>query len=475
MDRLSAADAPSGAAPVVAIVGGGASGVLLASQLLRQSPSPLDILIVEPGRLARGLAYGTPRSEHLLNVPSARMSALPDDPDHFVRWLEATRRDASPLGFVDRPSYGVYLEGVLAESLRLARPGVRLRRIVDRAAGIVEDGRQAAVRLAQGGTLAAAAVALAVGHQAGDGPVPSLRGQRGYVEDPWAPGALAAVRPDDPVLVIGTGLTMVDIVLELAARGHRAPLRAISRHGLVSRAHRLASLQEMPPAPPSPRGPALPGLRSWVRWLRARSSGAEASDWRNSVDALRPITGVLWRGLGAAERARFVRHVRPYWDAHRHRMAPSAAAAIDGLAGAGRLEVVAARVTGAHARPDGAIELQLRRRDGGPIALAARFVVNAAGPETDVARSRSPLLRQMIAEGLVRPDPLRLGLDAAPDGALVGASGRPSRVLYTLGPTLRGALWESIAIPEIREQARALAALWIESLPARREAPSAVA
>ncbi len=442
------------------IVGGGASGTLLAAQLLRQAREPIDVTLVEPGRVGRGLAYGTPHPAHLLNVPSGRMSALPEEPDHFVRWLESSGLPASPDGFAPRHAYGTYLHATLVESAAAAGGGVRLERSREEATAVEALDGRTAVALRSGRRLDADRVGLALGNLQGPGPLPAIQREVRYVADPWDPGALDVIAPEDAVLIIGTGLTMVDVVILLAERSHVAPILAVSRHGLVPQAHATA-----PSAVQSIRPPTrAPSLRGWLRVLRAQIETTHG-DWRVVVDALRPLTPEAWARLGEPDRGRFLRHLRPYWDVHRHRMAHSVGTRLAELMGNDRLAVEAARV--AAARPLGSgFEVVLRPR-GSAAARTHRFawIVNATGPECDPERAHSPLLRQLLRDGLGRADGFHLGLDTSAEGALVDADGRPSSTLYTLGPLRRGRLWETTAIPEIRVQARELAARWLTTAP----------
>jgi uncharacterized NAD(P)/FAD-binding protein YdhS len=448
-------------APRVAIVGGGASGTLLALQLLRQARHPLEVLLVEPRRhLGRGLAYDAPHVEHLLNVPAERMSALPDEPDHFARWLERSVGHSVSARFVPRQVYGLYLEETLDAARASASAGVRLKHVE----GCVEsiDAEPAAVSLRISGVsqaICAQRVALALGNLPGPGPLPELVGNPLYVDSPWAPRALEGVGRGEFVLLVGSGLTMVDVALTLTMSERRTPLLAVSRHGLVPQSH---ASQAAPPEEAVPLMTLPPHLRSWLRALRQGS--VAGADWRPRIDALRPLVPRLWARLGPDEQRRFLRHVRPYWETRRHRMAPEVAQAINGLVRGGGLRVQAGRVVGAKPAGEQLEVTLLPRGSAEPQTLRVGRLINATGPETDVTRVRSPLVKQLLRDGVARPDALRLGLDATPAGQLLDLHGRPSRGLYALGPLLRGALWETTAVPEIRLQAADLARVWLATL-----------
>jgi uncharacterized NAD(P)/FAD-binding protein YdhS len=471
----------------VAIVGGGASGTLLAVNLLRSARAPFRVVVVERGgHLGRGLAYSTRSARHLLNVPAARMGAFPDDPEHFLRWLRRTWPDTGPGDFVPRHRYGLYLESLLREAAARASAGVHLETVADEVVSVQEEGGRVRLTLAAGGWLEARAAVLAVGNaMPADPRVPDggLYASGRYHRSPWAAGALRDVGPRDSVLLIGTGLTMVDTVLSLEERGHQGVIHALSRHGLLPHVHRdwaparattyaspgirdvlralrhevLREREEAPGADGHPR-PIPVRIRAVLRIMRqeVRRATEAGADWRTVVDALRPATVPLWHRLTPAERRRFLRHLRTHWEVHRHRMAPGIGDTVARLRREGRLRLHAARVRGFRLEEAG-VEVRLRRRGhAGEEVLHVQHVVNCTGPEGAITRGH-PLLQPLVAAGRVCPDVLGMGLATDAHGALVDASGQASGRLYTLGPPRRGELWETTAVPEIRAQARDLA------------------
>lgn len=454
-------------------MGGGASGTLLAANLLRQARAPLRILLLEKsGRVGRGLAYSTPSPRHLLNVPAGRMSAFPDDAEHFLRWVRRGEPATGPGDFVQRRLYGRYLEAVLLEAGEAAAPGVELQTRAGEVTGLVETPTGVCLELAGGERCEARRAVLALGNApSADLPVPDggLYASPRYRRSPWEGGGLGHIPPKDTVLVVGTGLTMVDAVLSLAEQGHQGPLHALSRHGLLPHVHR--------PCAPLPWERPLveasgeaPGLRALLRGLRrdVRAAHAQGRDWRDVVDGLRPVTVALWQGLSEPERGRFLRHLRAFWDVHRHRMAPGVARTVERLQREGRLHVHAGRVR-AFLLTEGGVEVRYRPRgEREEAALGVQHVINCTGVDGAMTRASQPLLRALLDAGLARRDALGLGLATRDEGALVDARGRASERLFTLGPLRRGELWETTAVPELRAQAHALATRLL--LPARREA-----
>lgn len=452
--------------PTIAIIGGGCSGALTAAQLLR-SPAPFPIavqLIERTAAVGPGLAYGAADDRHLLNVPAGKMSALPDEPGHFLRWLEThygQRYGAD--SFVPRQVYGAYLQALLRQAERRAAPGWRLETVHAEAVALTPRGDGARLRLRNGRTLSAARVVLAVGNfPPREPPVVDdafYRDPR-YSGDPWT-APVAAIDPDEDILLIGAGLTALDLVSTLLGRGHRGALHLLSRHGLLPQRHQACA-----PYPGFLTLADVAGLRVLARRVRREIAAAarQGHDWRAVIDALRPHTPLLWRALSGAERRRFLRHLKPYWEIHRHRIAPSVADAVEQWRRSGRLRLHAGWIQAYDERPDGVVVTYRPRHGADPRALRVARVINCAGPEGDYRRLRQPLLERLLEAGLIRPDPLALGLDVGADGALIGATGAPSRWLYTLGPPQKGCLWETTAVPEIREQARALAQVLLRSL-----------
>jgi uncharacterized NAD(P)/FAD-binding protein YdhS len=268
------------------------------------------------------------------------------------------------------------------------------------------------------------------------------------------------------VAILGTGLSAVDVALSVAAASPAATVSAISRHGWLPRAH----LPGPPPAPPAPLA-LQPGcsLERIVATI-TRAATAEPGAWRTVVDGMRPITAALWQGLAQAERERFERELRPYWDVHRHRLAPAVAERVRELSADGRLSVHAGGVGAVRAGAGGRVCVELG--DGG--RLDADVVVNATGPSRALSASSNPLVRRLLASGRARPDGLGIGVATSPDGALVDFEGVVSRRCFTLGPPRRGELLESTAIPEIRGQAAALARLLTGTSAQRERASSAM-
>ncbi|MGH3878305.1 MAG: FAD/NAD(P)-binding protein [Actinophytocola sp.] len=426
----------------VAVVGAGASGVVTALRLLELAGDrELEVLLVDPtAEPGRGIAYSTRESTHLLNVPAGRLSADAADPDHFARW--AARRLDRPVGldeFLPRHLLGSYLGDLLDAAIERRR-GARLRLVRERVTGVRNAATGVTLRLASGDTLSASAAVLAIGLSApASGWAPAaLRESPAFVADPWAPEVAHA--EDGDILFVGSGLTMVDLAIQLD-RPHRT-MHVVSRTGLLPRRHlsgRTAPRLDVD---------ELTGAAGVDAVWRAVSTGR---GWRAAVDGLRRATSRIWGELGEDEQARFLAEKSRFWNCIRHRMAPAAADRLREIRRSGRLRLHTGEVTAVE--PDG--DLLCVTLTGGEV-LRVRSVVNCTGPSLDLRGAGDPLVAALLADGLAVPGPHGLGLDTDKAGRL-RAGGRPTGPLWTIGATRVGTLWESTAFPEIRDQAAAVA------------------
>jgi uncharacterized NAD(P)/FAD-binding protein YdhS len=427
----------------VVIIGGGATGALVATQLLRQSQGGSVFLLVErKERIAEGLAYSTREPTHVLNVPACAMSALPDQPEHFLEWLRLRLPGASATTFAPRELYGRYLAETLLKARRESRS--TLLRVTGEVTDLAETPGGLRAAISNGWQVDVSFAVLALGNPPPENPREGL-----LLESPWSGRALANLDTDASVLLLGMGLTMADTALSLRARGHRGPVYALSRHGLLPARHQLS------PNKPAAWSPASPTTaRELLRQIRAR---AATQPWREVMDGLRPATQRLWMSLGSAERSRFLRHLRTYWDVHRHRMAPQVAESLDRMRESGQLQLLAGRLLALG--EDGTVQFRPRGAKTARLLHVDR-AINCTGPST-LKPARDPLMASLAARGLLSFD--QCGLSALPDGAC-----NQRQNLFAAGPLLRGALWESTAIPEIRTQSAALAARMLSQLEHNR-------
>jgi len=457
----------------VAIIGGGFTGATLAAQLLRKSGGSVSVALIERGaRLGRGVAYGTACMEHLLNVPARNMSAYPDDPEHFLRWAGLNYDPGvKPGDFLPRPLFGQYAASVLQQEIE-RHPG-QLEHVQDEAEAVSRAGDTAVIHLRSGRTILADKVVIALGNlPPGDPRLPGRtpHSQR-YVSNPWTSSlwqsdlrktnlgttsALGEVAQDRSVLLVGSGLTSLDAAIALRGRGFRGTIHILSRRGLLPQTHQATAA--WPPFwdDKSPRT-----VRGLLRLIRTQVETAERSGsaWRAVIDSLRPFTQEIWRSLSFTERRRFLRHVRPYWDVHRHRIAPAIGARLASQIQDGQIEIHAGRIK-AYAEDMDGVDVTYRDRESERVErLRVDRVINCTGPESDCRKVGDLLMTDLMRQKLARPDPLFLGLDVSPDGALIDAHGKVSDLLYAIGPVRKGSLWETIAVPDLRVQVSELARL----------------
>ena len=418
-----------------------------AINLLRHD-GPRATLIERRPRAGEGLAYGDAAPGHLLNVRAKGMHAFPDDPAGFTRWLARRGEGFSPDCFVPRLVYGEYLRDLLAREM--ARQPGRIALVQGEAVAIALGEDRARISLAGGGAVEADLAILALGNLPPHDPPgfgPHLPADL-YAADPWTAEATTGLGAEDTVLMLGTGLTMVDMALRLVDEGFRGRILALSRRGLLPHRHGVqqpfVSISERP----APRASTL------VREVRQR---AEAVGWRNAVDELRPYTQSLWRAATRDARARFLRHLRPWWDIHRHRLAPTVAERIGAMLASKLLATIAASTRLAEPAAGGlAVTIKPRGRAGEEV-LTVRRAINCTGPQGNLTAATDPLLRQLTADGLIRPDAPRLGIDVDAAARTIAADGTANAALYAVGPMTRGASWEVVAVPDIRQQVWALA------------------
>jgi hydroxyacylglutathione hydrolase len=433
----------------VAVVGGGVSGALTAYHLVRCAVQARVIVIDSRPVLGLGLAYSTPSLWHLLNVPAGKISALSDEPRHFLQWLQ-TNYDPNITAddFAPRAIFGQYMRSLLA-----AKPEIEHLRTTVLDCQL--EGTQATLTLAGGATLTVDAVVLATGNF-NPAPLPGVDEEvvsnGTYCQSAWENATYTNLPENAPITLIGTGLTAIDVLLRLREQGHRGTVTALSRHGIFPNRHAdYEPLAEcaVKGKPPVTARELLRAVHNVIRM---------GKPWRAVIDSLRPRTNELWMALPLEEQKRFRRHLQRRWDVIRHRMAPSIADRLEAelcdgslVVRQGSLHTVRAAETGAFVR--------YRSSAGKLDEISAARVINCTGPDTNYRRVGSPLMDSLFAQGLVVEGPLGSGLWSNPDGALRAEDGAASSILFNIGPGRLGTLFESIAVPELRQQAMDLAEL----------------
>ena len=454
----------------ILIIGGGLSGAMLAVQLLRR-PGQRRILVIEPrAELGRGEAYSAVELGHTLNGNAARMSVDPDNPDDLTQWLAEhiasggwpeSAEQQVPVSelFPPRGLFGVYVQQRLAEAREDgAQQGSTVEHIRAEAVDLQIDTDSVQLTLDNGQQLHGAYAVLATGmFPAARTPQTQSSGLNAAALDPWNVAAMRQLDAQSSVLIIGSGLTMVDAVVSLEQAGHRGPIEVFSRHGL------LPHVRRQPPGWVDflAEDHGIRSPRQLLRELRrhCRDAIAQGIDWQAPLDTVRAHIGRLWSQATDVQRRQFVRHVRPWWESHHHRSPPLSAQLVERLHSEGRLRIHAASFKGLEPCAEGGVSIRIRPRgDAQTCVVHGAALINSSGIEYDWRRVARPLPQQLLARGLVQPGPLALGITAATDGAVVDEHGQAASRLFAMGPPLRGMWWESTAVTDVALQAKALAA-----------------
>lgn len=432
----------------VTIIGGGASGVLLAAQLLRDPNADISVTLIEKAQLGQGVAYSASQHDHRVNVPARGMSAFADDADHFSRWLQSRGHppEQSAWVFVPRKLYGTYLRDLLKDAGE-ANPG-KLTVLYDEVLAVRETDSGMETVLANGTTLPSRHVVLAVGHETHSARSRGIAVRVGSEEDTVLP-------TEAPVMILGSGLSMVDAWVSLSDAKHEGPITVISRNGLLPKGHsdvpaRIIADEDVPFGA---------SLIQWLRWFRDLIAQTEAKggDWRSVVDGIRPYNQRIWQSWSRETRRQFLRHLRPWWNIHRHRLPPELHDRMARGVASGQVRLVAGEFITVTGR-DLSAEAEIRRRGTTTreILPIAR-VYDCGGVSVNVEASSNPVIRDLVANGRARPDELRIGLDVDEHCAVIDAKGQVSRRLLAIGPLTRGRFFEIEAIPDIRVQAANIA------------------
>jgi uncharacterized NAD(P)/FAD-binding protein YdhS len=441
----------------VVVVGGGFSGSVFAMKYARTNPDARVVVVERDRRVGRGLAYGACEPDHLLNVPASRMELglTPAFGDWIVNHRDELNDALAESGgdlagaFVPRELFGAYLEERVHDAASTDhRRGLNIvRGEVVRLLDFPERG----VLLSDGREIVADIVVLATGNLPPRPPHAKdswLYDTTLFVPDPWADDAFDGLDKNTPVVLLGTGLTMVDVALKLAGQGHTGAMHAISRRGYLPLAHQAGGNW-----PNFLDAHVHPSPRALMRLLREEADKAKAKGvpWQRVMDTMRPSVARVWNGWSESERAQFLRHGRPRWDVHRHRMAPRIAARLDALMNSGQLTARGGRVL-AYRRNNGMVDVVMRPRGSrAERVLPAARVINCTGPRSDMDRLAFPMLADLRRRGLIAPDRLGLGIETE-DSAALNSAGHISPWLYALGPLTRPTWWEVVAVPEINAQ-----------------------
>ena len=449
----------------ITIIGGGASGTLLAVNLMKHAGDErLEINLVEKKeRLGRGVAYSTTKDFHLLNVPAAKMGAFPDDIEHFHRWLTEKNHRFAPSDFVSRKLYGEYLRGLFSETLENKNANVSVNLRDDEAVDVsIDSANEARVMTDSGEVINSNKVVLAFGNFLP--PHPKSENQsfiesKKYFQNPWRADITEKISKTDDVFIIGTGLTFADVVMSLYHNRHEGKIFGFSTRGLLPAVHRLGFVYPSFADELKSQKRITDLLKIVRRHIKAAEN--DSSDWRAVIDSLRPQTQEIWQTLPESEKRYFKQHLSRYWNVARHRIPPECAAILDEMQRSNQLQILKGRLRNIETNADGKFNIAFSA-DGVETKISADALINCIGSQSNFNRLDAPLVKNLLGKGLLKADSLKMGIDAAPDGRTIDKNGVTSDVIYIIGVALKGVLWESTAMPEIRAQAKQLAVRLIE-------------
>jgi uncharacterized NAD(P)/FAD-binding protein YdhS len=448
----------------IGIIGAGYSGISVAANLQRFAQRPLHIMLFEKTKTGLGPAYSTYNPVHLLNIPAENMSAFPDRPDDFVNWLKNSSSAKNFLNlnldlscqYLPRMLYANYLKDIL-NRINDTNKLVNFEYVAMEVANIEDLQNHFNVILHNGNQIKADKIILAHGNLSPRNFFPNIH-YPSNISNPWNYAAIEKINKHSPVLILGTGLSMVDVMISLLSQGHTAPIFAVSRRGLAPQSHQDFTEKFVIETSQLPRT-----LRELIKYFRPalQNSAANAKNWRAVFQALRPVTQDLWRSFNLREKQSFIKHLLPYWDSHRHRIAPDVAAAIALARDNEQLKILAGSVIAATKNGDSIqVEIKLRRKSSNELLrLNVSNIINCTGPSSGrVSETENSLLANLFTKGIIVNDELNLGLATTEEGLLLNKQGKHNG-MFTLGPPCKGLLWECTAVPDIRTQSANLAKL----------------
>lgn len=452
---------------------------MAAVNLARFSDEPIRVVLINAMRpFGRGTAYGTTRREHLLNVAARNMSAFPDYPSHFFDWL----RSRSEFGdiadndlremFVPRMVYGDYVRSLAETHLRPVHSRFNLEfEIIEEEATDIqwEDSDNVTVILSNGQTVPANTVLLATGNQP-PGSLPSrapLAFDQRYCADPWNPEFFKRLPPHgSEIVILGSGLTMVDVIITLETIGWQGKVTSISRNGMLPQSH-FRGIAYPDYLPDDVSETSLDDLVSLVEQQCQRLTRMSQNP-AIAVDKLRPHTQKLWRGLSTEDKEAFLRQYGARWNVTRHRIAQSIHSTLTDRLDSGSLQVIPGTIESL-TTTEKSIDVHYRGGQGEECVLSGNFVVNCTGPQSRFSKSNIPLFENLLARSVISVDDMDMGIRVDDDFAVLGKQRSPVGNMFAIGPLLKGTLWETTAVPELRSQAMRVAQVMLDQKPASLE------
>ncbi len=437
--------------PHIAVIGAGASGTLTAIHLLQKLKQPAVVYLVEKAetKLYRGAAYSSTLFYEPLNVPLAKMSAYALTPDSFFDWVKQHRNaDALKTDFVSRRWYGDYLTAQLYEAQANVAEGVKFETVIGEVTDISKQKeRNYELLLENGETLQADFLVFATGNEL-PGEIISKEEKellgKNYVANSWTVNPFEHLAPNDSVLIIGTGLSMIDLAVSLKKQNHQGKIYALSRNGLLPKPHGNAPVYQLSKDVLSEDIEQLyQNILSEIELAKQSNIG-----WISVLDALRPQSVNIWKTLSKESKKLFLQKYRNRWDIHRHRIPASSAVEIEAMIKQGQFEVLTGSVSKVE-RTGEAFSVQYNTAS----VVLVNYVINCTGPSGDYTKTGNTLLKNLIAKGMMKQDELLIGIETGEAGEILKQGNTPLQNAFAVGPLRKANEWESIAIAEIRVHA----------------------
>jgi uncharacterized NAD(P)/FAD-binding protein YdhS len=440
----------------IAIIGGGASGTLTAINLLRKLNREAKLYLIEKheSALFRGAAYSSQLSYEPLNVHAGKMSAFAHLPDSFYQWVVDNRSTAIHReSFVSRRWYGDYLTE-LYQKFKAQNKLVKAKTVIDTVTSVCRDEASGLYTIKFEGrdALTADYVVFATGNEPPqDIFTPEQISAMGthYVSLPWFSDPLKGVKPSDNVLIVGTGLTMVDHVVSLYKQGHQGKVYCFSRNGYLPLPHNDTSNYTFDV---SFDGKSAREVFFEIR--RAfRNAAAKGVTWQSVIDGLRIRTARIWRNLPTAERKVFLRYFKNYWEIHRHRMPQASAGVLEQMQNEGKLELHNGKYNKVEVNGDAVTFYYTDKATGEQRSFNTNLIINCTGPSGDYMQCSNAMMKDAIAKGWMKQDELKIGIEIGIRGEIMMSNGIVLKNCYAVGPLRKASEWESTAMREIRSQA----------------------
>jgi uncharacterized NAD(P)/FAD-binding protein YdhS len=448
----------------VVIAGGGFCGMMTLVNLARKADREIKIVLINKEyKIARGIAFKSYSDLHVLNVEARNMSAFPDQPDHFIQWCEnhpevKKKKSEIPFTFFPRNLYGSYLDDIFNNTIKNLPDFVTVEILTDEVSDIKKSEDQLIVFTSGGKKFIADKVVLATGNSEPGPPNlsdKSFLNSKKYFPNPWKEEAVTGLSNDSAVLIIGAGLTMVDVIIGLIEKNYTGKIISLSPHGFNILPHKKSRPQRYILDELSPPYTLENLFRLFYKHIRQARKHGETGE--TVVDAIRAKTQEIWQELTLDDKKKFMTHLRHLWGVARHRLPAYIHQQMQFLIKDGKLKVIAGRIIEIN-EPDNDVEVHIqKRKDQTELVIHVARVINCTGPQTDIRRQNCALYNNLTENGMIRPDEMNLGVDATANGQVIDSSGNISDQLFAIGSLLKGKLWESTAVPELRLQAMKVA------------------